>query len=151
MSSQENPTGIKISTSRFGELTIDKDKIIIMTSPFLGFPDSTRFILQKHGLSSPFMWFQSVDDPNLAFVVIQSVVVDPSYNPPVNDHIREELEATDVSELELLLILTIPRENPRAMTANLLGPVMINANKRLAKQVLLDPGRYDCCWPIISE
>ena len=54
------------------------------------------------------------------------------------------------SLLEILLILTIPKENPEGMTANLLGPVAINSHMRLAKQVLQDPTRYDACWPVFT-
>jgi len=29
--------------------------------------------------------------------------------------------------------------------------VVFNVDKRLAKQVLLDPNRYDPCWKVIQE
>ena len=139
---------ITIPTTRFGELSVNPEKIITMTSPFLGFPDSKRFIVKPHGENSPFLWLQSLDDPKLAFVLIQAALLIPQYQPKIPILIRRELHASPEQGLEILLVLTIPRDNPEAMTANLLGPVVINSDKRLAKQVLQDPTRYDACWPV---
>lgn len=142
---------VTVATSRFGEITVDQDKVITMTTPFLGFPESKRFVLRPHGPESPFMWFQSLDNAKLAFVIIQSAMIDPKYQPAVPSHIQEELGASTKNDLEFLLILTIPKEKPQEMTANLLGPLVINTRQRLAKQVLLDPLKYDPCRPVLNE
>ena len=97
------------------------------------------------------MWLQSLDNPDLAFVVIQPAVLIPQYKPEMSAHLKKELQLANGNEPDLLLILTIPKNNPQAMTANLLGPVAINPEKRLAKQVLLDPVKYDACWPVFVE
>lgn len=142
---------ILAATSRFGELEIDREKVITMTSPFLGFPGSKRFFLRPHSAESPFMWFQSLDDPSLAFVVIQSQVLIPQYQPVIPEKIRSELDVSPETPLDILLILTIPKNNPQGMTANLLGPLALNSSRRLAKQVLLDPTIYEPCWPVFTE
>ena len=139
-----------VATSRFGVIEIDVEKIITLTSPFLGFPVSRRFILRPHGKTSPFMWLQSIDDPNLAFVVVQSEMISPTYKPKIPQGVRQELEIPQDGSTELLLILTIPKGRPMEMTANLLGPIVINAEKRLAKQILLDPMVYDPCQPLFQ-
>lgn len=141
---------ITVPTSRFGVLSVNPEKIITMTSPFLGFPDSTRFFIKPHGEESPFLWLQSLDDPKLAFVALQAALLIPQYQPEISGLSRQELQASPEQPLEILLILTIPRDNPEGMTANLLGPVAINSQKRLAKQVLQDPARYDACWPVFT-
>lgn len=146
----ETQGGITVSTSRFGQLSVNPEKIITMTSPFLGFPDSKRFIVKPHGEESPFLWLQSLDDPKLAFVVIQAALLIPQYQPEISGLTRQELQAPPEQPLEILLILTIPKENPEGMTANLLGPVAINSQMRLAKQVLQDPTRYEACWPVFT-
>lgn len=141
---------ITVPTSRFGALSVNPEKIITMTSPFLGFPNSTRFFVKPHGEESPFLWLQSLNDPKLAFVVIQAAFLIPQYQAEISASIRQELQASSKQALEILLILTIPKDNPEGMTANLLGPVAINPEKRLAKQVLQDPTRYDACWPVFT-
>ncbi len=136
-------------TAKFGEISIDADKIITMSTPFLGFPESRRFVLRPHGPESPFIWLQSLDDPNLAFVTINPVLLIPAYRPEIPPMILDELAVKDAGQLELLVILTIPQGRIEEMTANLLGPVAINPGKRIAKQVPLDPTRYDPCWQVL--
>lgn len=142
---------LTVSTSRFGEIKADPDKIITMTSPFLGFPESRRFILIPHGEETPFLWLQSLDDAQLAFVVIPSLPLVPAYQPELPSQARQELQAGAGDELNILLLLTIPQSNPLKMTANLLGPLVINPEKRLAKQVILDPNKWDPRWPVFTD
>lgn len=140
-----------VATSRFGDMPVDPDKIITMTAPLLGFPAAKQFVLRPHGQDSPFLWLQALNDPQLAFVVIPAAFLFPGYRPVIGENIRRELEAASEEELETLLILTIPAANPQQMTANLLGPLMVNSGKRLARQVLQDPAAYDSCWPVFTE
>jgi len=139
-----------IQTSRFGAIDIDGDKIITMATPLLGFPAERHFILLPHGPGSAFWWLQSTDNPDLAFVVIQPGIINPSYRPAIPAHLQQELHAQGAEELEILVILTIPKGQPEAMTANLLGPVILNPTHKLAKQILLDPAAYDPCWPVMQ-
>ena len=138
----------KIKSSRFGEIEIDEDKVINLTSPILGFPDDLSFILVPHGPDSPFFWLHSTQNPDLAFVVIQPARIHPTYQPKIPAQVRKELQAEKEPDLELMTILTIPQGKPREMTVNLLAPMAINAKKRLAKQLLLDPAKYDPCWKV---
>lgn len=142
---------ITVDTSRFGRIVVDADKVITMTTPFLGFPESRRFILRPHGQESPFLWLQSLDNPALAFVVLHAASFLPQYQPRIPAFVMKELGSPVAGEQEVFIILTIPRGNPEQMTANLLGPVVMNVAKRLAKQVLLDPTQYDPCWPLFSQ
>nr|MBF0221262.1 flagellar assembly protein FliW [Desulfobulbaceae bacterium] len=148
--SDQTPKSL-IRTSRFGEIEINTEKIISLTSPFLGFANEKRFVLVPHSDESAFWWLQAVDNPNLAFVVLQPAIITPQYNPPIPHSVCVELQASSPAEIGLLLIITIPQGNPQKMTANLLGPVALNAAKCLAKQILLDPTLYSPCWPILQE
>ena len=144
-------TVITVQTSRFGQITVDRQRIISMTSPFLGFPESSRFFLKPHSPKSPFMWFQSLENPDLAFVVIPATLLNIDYQPKISRQVSEELKLTSDKEKELLLILTIPKDKPQEMTANLLGPVVLNTRERLATQVVLDQSKYTPCWPLFQE
>ncbi len=143
-------SSITIATSRFGDIEVEQDKIITMTTPFLGFPDDTEFIIRSHSKDSPFMWFQSVHNPGLAFVVIQATTVIPDYKPAIPQNIKEELKLSGKSH-DTLLVLTIPKGNPQDMTANLLGPIVLNPDNKLSCQILLDPNKFDPCWPVFAQ
>ena len=62
-------TTLSIETGRFGTVQVDEERIIQFGEPILGFQDSTRFIILDHAEDSPFKWLQSIDEPDLAFVV----------------------------------------------------------------------------------
>ncbi|MBU0675102.1 MAG: flagellar assembly protein FliW [Proteobacteria bacterium] len=140
-----------VNTTRFGQVEIDPDRVVTLVAPLWGFPHATRFFLQKHSNKSPLMWLQSLDDPGLAFVVSPPSVVSQGYKPEVNDGVKSELMIGNDREMDILLILTVPGGRPQDMTANLLAPVVINVKKRLARQVLLDPNRYDPCHPVFER
>jgi len=139
-----------IKSSRFGEMVVDQERVITLTSTLPGFPETRRFALRQHSSKSPFMWLQSLDNPELAFVVIEAKRLVPLYDPEIPLGALRELGDSADHGLEMLLILAIPKGKPEAMTANLLGPLVINPATRLAKQVLLDPERYDPCWPVFT-
>lgn len=139
---------LAVQTSRFGEIAVDPERVISMVSPFLGFPESHSFVLRPHSQKSPFMWLQSLNNPDLAFVVIQAGMLNIDYQPHIPRQIQSDLQLTSEKEKDVLLILTIPANKPREMTANLLGPVILNTGKRLAMQVVLDPQKYNPCWPL---
>ncbi len=140
---------IKVQTSRFGEIVVDKDRVISMLNPFFGFPESARFILKSHSPKSPFMWLQSLDNPQLAFVVLPAAFIGLDYRPEIPRQILQELFITSESEKDVLLILTIPKNNPQDMTANLLGPIILNSRRQIAVQVVLDPQKYDPCHRLL--
>ena len=71
---------MKVNTTRFGTLTLEEEKIIDMPSGMLGFPDKRRFVILNHREDSPFFWYQSVDDPDLAFVITSPFLFHPEYD-----------------------------------------------------------------------
>ena len=147
---QVDMSSITIATSRFGDIEVEPDKIITMTTPFPGFPEDKQFIIRSHSKNSPFMWFQSIDNPELAFVMIQATTIIPSYKPVIPPNIKEELHIEETHH-ETLLVLTIPQGKPQDMTANLLGPIVINPERKLSCQLLLDPNKFDPCWPVFAK
>jgi len=70
---------LKIRTTRFGTIDVEEHKIINMPLGMLGFPNKRQFVMFPHKEDSPFFWFQSVDDPALAFVIASPFLVEPDY------------------------------------------------------------------------
>lgn len=142
---------MKIETLRFGTLELLEEDIIVFKHGILGFPEQKRYVLIPHRPGSPFFWLQSIDMPELAFVAIPPSVCLADYEFDIPDNVQEELELTAPEQAETLLIVTIPKDNPKGITANLLGPVVINTQKRLGMQVVLDPNIYPVQYPLNPE
>ncbi len=136
---------MKIETTRFGTIEIDENKVLKFVRGILGFPNDLHYALLPHREDSPFFWLQSLDSPDLAFVVINPSIIVSDYAFELPEDAVEELEIERPEQAEALVIVTFRHGEDgesRTMSANLLGPVVVNVDKRLARQVVLDPNKY---------
>lgn len=140
---------MKVSTSRFGTIDVSEDQIIYVPLGLIGFPGQKRYILREHKKGSPFVWFQAVDDEDLAFVLIDPLLCQPDYEIQVTPEDRRTLELPDSCEgLQTMVTVNIAPGDPVRITANLLGPVAMNLRKKLAKQIVLHQSSYSTRHPI---
>ncbi len=124
-------------SSRFGTLEIDDDSILTFPSGLLGFPESRRYVILDHDTEAPFKWLQSLDEPALAFVIIDPDLLLADYHIQVPDDALAEVQGSEESDLATAVILTIPSDDPGRMTANLRGPLLMNQRTKLCKQLVL--------------
>jgi flagellar assembly factor FliW len=141
---------MRISTLRFGELEIPEDKVITMAKPVLGFEQLKRYCIIEGEDFEPFLWFQSVDDPTVAFIIVNPRIFCNDYRIEVNPKEIEEIDVASVKTVETYVIVTIPPD-PRKMTINLQGPILINTESRLAKQLVLVNSNYSVKHHIIDD
>ncbi len=132
---------MKIKTGRFGEIEVDSSRVIEMRGGILGFEHLKRFVLLVHRENHPFMWFQAVDDGNVAFVVVNPFLFQVPYEPEISDDAVERLSIESEKDVVLLVIVTI-RKDPFRVTANLRAPVVVNGKTREGMQVVLEWGDY---------
>ena len=132
---------MRVDTSRFGSLEVKDEVVIRMTKPVLGFEQFRKYVLVETEDFEPFKWFQSVENPDLAFVIVNPLLFFPDYAIEVNPKEIEELEVSETTDVVTYAIVTIPQDYTR-MTANLQGPLVINTRTRLAKQLVLVNSRH---------
>lgn len=133
---------MKLHTKNFGEIEIDEQKIIDFPEGLLGFEEEKQFvIINAEDEESPFQWLQSVTNPDLAFVIINPFFVYPNYDIIIPKTAQKKLKIKEQKDVSLYSIVVVP-ENIEKMTANLLGPIIININEKLGKQVILDDNKY---------
>ena len=130
-----------INSLKFGQLEIPKNKIITMAKPVLGFEELTKFCRVELDEFKPFMWLQSVDDPAVAFIVVNPALFYPDYRIDINPNEIAEIEATDPALIETYVIASVPAEWID-MTINLQGPILINTQNYKAKQLVLVNSKY---------
>ena len=141
---------IKINTKRFGEMEFSEESVVRVLGGLIGLGGLEHYVIIRCQDDSPFHWLQCVDDPDLALVMVNPRLFLPDYAPPIPQAVTDELEAGGAGELSLFVIVTIPAGNPRGMTANLLGPVLVNPGRRLARQMVLDDRVYSHRHPVLS-
>jgi len=153
-------TEIEIESTRFGPLVVDEERVINFPNGLLGFPDHKRFALIQTGEENYFFWLQSADEPNLAFVVTDPAIFFKGYEVPLRDETRHDLGlgAPAEDEVQTLTTLTagtflqvfvICNKVDEWLTGNLLGPLVVNAQNRLAQQVVLTEKKWTTRQPLL--
>jgi flagellar assembly factor FliW len=142
---------LEIQTERFGKITVREDKVITFPKGLLGFSQRRQFILFPHKEGSPFFWLQCIEDGGLAFVLMNPKLVVSEYAIDLDDEALKELNAGDAGGLDVLCIVTIPHDDPRKMTINLLGPIIINVQKMRAVQLVSVMGTYSHRHPVLPD
>jgi flagellar assembly factor FliW len=116
----------------------------------IGLPVLTRFELAPIPDSWPFQSMRSVTGEPINFVVLEPNGVIPHYRIELSDDDAETLNIRDAADALILNIVTIHSLRPRQhVTANLIGPVVVNRHTLLGKQVIIaNSERYSAVYPL---
>jgi len=140
---------MNIASTRFGHLNVSAEALLTFPSGLLGFSDWTRYVLLDHDTDAPFKWLHCAEEASLAFVIIDPVAVNANYQIKISSEALTEVQGSGTDDLALVVILTIPSEDPAAVTANLRGPLLMNPRTRLCKQLVLSED-YPTRYPVFS-
>lgn len=130
-----------IKTGRFGQLTVGDDEIIKIPQGILGFPEYTQYCLVDPADDTLIVWLQSLENPDVAFALLEPKIFRPDYTARLSAAELRELKLENVNQSAVFSILTIPADVAQ-MTANLKAPLVINLKEQLAKQVVLQENEY---------
>ena len=142
---------MKIETTKFGEVDINEDLIFDFIEPIIGYDELKKYVLIEHTENSAFKWLQSIDKADLAFPVTSPALFDIDYQFEIPTDKADKLSLTSVETLISLNIVTIPSENPRKATINLLAPIIINAANKKGMQLILSNTNYPVKAQLIKD
>ncbi len=106
-----------------------------MPAGLLGFEQMKDYLLIAKPGEAPFHWLQVKNNPSLAFVVIEPAYFLPDYQPDIPQADVDFLGLTSPDDAAVYVIVTV--FGSRRATVNLKGPIVINRNTGLAKQVVI--------------
>ncbi len=138
-----------LDTQRFGQLEIDEGRILTFDEGLPGFEAIHRFVLLQPDEGSLFMWLQAVDDPRLAFVIVNPNDFFSGYRLELSEEDRRHLGLASADEGAAFAIVVVP-DDPREMTANLKAPVVVNPETRHGRQVIVNTKGYGLKHRIVS-
>jgi len=142
---------LEINTSRFGIINYEKPDIIWMARGFLGFDELKRFVIVSIQGQEPFKWYQSIENPNVAFLMIDPLFFKSDYVVEVNPKDITILGASTPEDITLFVLVTIPKGRPDKMSANLQGPLAINMKNNLGAQLVLSDSSHEVAHSIFGE
>ncbi len=135
---------MKIQTRKFGEIEIDENKILTMPEGLPGFDGFERFVLIEDPKTAPFCWLQSSEEPNLALAVMSPFLFKSDYEIDLKGFISDRgWEGAETKDLLVYVVINISKgEKDNKITANLIGPIIINLKNNEAIQVVLANSSY---------
>ena len=123
-----------IETTRFGPVEVDESRLIEIPAGLLGFSSYRTFALLQPDENGVFFWLQSVETPDLAFVVTDPALWVPDFQATIRKEQMEELGLNETGDAQVLVIVN---KREKSLTANLQGPIVINTANRRAMQLVL--------------
>ena len=126
---------MKLDTDRFGEVSYSQEEILFFPRGIPAFETKHNWILVGND-DSAVKWLQSLDDGTLALPVTSPDAIQPDYNARIPEDELNLIGSINLSDLALLIVVSIPEAAPWNMTANLRAPILINLKTHRAVQVI---------------
>lgn len=141
---------MEIETKPYGSIEIDESKTVTFEQGLFGFEEQTEYVIIGKQEEQPFEWLQSLDDPKLAFVIVQPHFIRSDYQLSLFPEDLRDVGAENPEEVITYVIVTIP-ENPDDMTVNLKGPLIVNQEAFQGKQVINQIEKYTVRHRVVDE
>ncbi len=132
--------------TRFGEIEYDPDKVLHFPAGLVGLPNLKHFVVMPNKKDGPLFWIQSVEDPDIAFVLTDPTnffleyKVVPDSEEKQTLHIENDEYCFDIS------IVTVPQD--QKITVNLAAPILYSPKSNRALQVILENSDYQTKTPL---
>lgn len=125
---------ISFQTSRFGVIEVAEEKIINFPEGIPGFPLLKRYILMDYK-DTPLKWLQAVDEPDVAFIVVEPRLINPDFNFVPDEQTKSLLELQKDDDLVILIII---RREGEQVVANLQYPLLFNSLSMKGMQICVE-------------
>ena len=125
---------MRYRTKQMGIVDVATDQIFEFTSPMLGFESFRKFAILPDHAAEPFHWLQSLEDPSLAFPVVNAEELNIAYAG--TERALDVVGAASWEEVETWVVVVIPRDDEQ-MRVNLRAPIAANRRTGLAGQIVV--------------
>lgn len=141
---------MKIDTKYHGKIEVKSEEVLTFDHGIPGFGEEKQFVLLPFPENEWFHILQSVETPQLGFVVADPFVFFKEYDFELDQASVDSLGNPSEKEVQVLSILTV-REVLHESTANLQAPIIINLANRKGKQVIITNSDYQTKHLIFAQ
>lgn len=131
---------MEIKTKSKGVVSVSDKQIITFPEGLFGFEEYRKYALIDSEYA-PFIWMQSVDSADLAFLIIDPFIICTDYEADIDDESLRKLGIKSPEDIIVMAIVTVP-SNGESITANLQGPLVMNKRTNECMQVILSDSRW---------
>lgn len=132
-----------LTGTRFGAVEYEEVDILTFPEGLIGFPALSQFLLLSHGPQSPFQWLQSIEEPAVAFLVVDPSTFVDGYEPEIDDLQAALLQLKEDTPRLLRTTARLVGKPAEELSLNLAAPIVLNLESRTGKQVVLDNEAYN--------
>ena len=132
---------MNIKTTRFGEIEVPEECIISFVDGLPGFADETKFALFPYEPESAFSIMQSIQNPDLTFLLADPYRFFNDYMFELDDRMAAEWGFSAENPPHIYTVATM-RDTLEQMTVNLLAPIVINWPKQIGAQIIIENKLY---------
>lgn len=132
--------------TRFGTIEYDPENLLHFPAGLIGLPNLHNFIVMPNKKEGPLFWIQSVDDPDIAFVLTDptNFFLDYVVKPDASE--LHSLRITEDDACFILSVVTVPLD--QNVTLNLAAPILFAPSSNRAIQVILEKTDYSPKTPL---
>jgi len=140
---------MKVDTKAYGPMEVDEKQKVSIPQGLFGFEDYIEYVLLDSD-NPPFLWLQSVNEKEIAFVLINPFLFRKDYEANITNEDLAEIGISSSDKALIFVIVTIPQDGA-PMTANLQGPLIINKENMTGMQAILSDTKWKTKHDIMAE
>ena len=137
---------MKTIQTRFGEVEYDPANLLHFPAGMIGFPTLHNFIVMPNKKEGPLFWIQSIDDPDIAFVLTDPSNFFPNFQVIADESEKRSLQINSEDDYFILSVVTVPAD--QKITLNLAAPIFFSPKTNRAIQVILEDTDYQSKTPL---
>ncbi len=135
----------KINT-RFGEVEYELENLLHFPAGLIGLPNLRHFIVMPNKKEGPLFWIQSVDEPEMAFVLTDPTNFFLDYLVAPDSGECQSLRIEESEKCFVLTVVTVPPD--QNITLNLAAPIFFAPRTNRAIQVILNDSKFSSKTPL---
>lgn len=125
---------------------------IELPAGLIGMPQLRRFEVAALPESWPFVSLRSLNTEQIHFLAVSPQNLLPDYQLELGDDDAEALGLSSADDALIYNIVTVHSGERQYVTANLIGPIVVNRRTRIARQVILaNSDDFSAKHPLIDE
>jgi flagellar assembly factor FliW len=125
-----------------------KDSVLRFEEGLIGFSECKDFVLMENDDIAPFRLLQSIEKPEVEFLVLEPLVVARDFYRTVPARYWDTIGITNPSDY-LAFVICVIGKTPSASTGNFQAPLIINFKRMIGRQVILTDCELSVRQPLL--
>ena len=125
-----------------------KDSIIHFDEGLIGFSEFKDFVLMENESLAPFRLLQSLESPEVGFLVLEPTALVNNYYDLVPAREWESLGVNGKTK-PLAFVIVVIGATPQSSTGNFQAPLLVNYEKMVGKQIILTDSGFSVRQPLV--